>query len=309
MPKNYLSDVLYFMFTINNIFWYLHLLINPERLLSNTPWFGNMINNKFSVKHNLRKLCFWFREAFLAISHFVIGTLMFRFSSHTFQFHCYIFHVSYLLHGCYISLWKMFQILLNKLFFIIYIAGDIYLVNNVWCKSLIFQRATGIVSTVATILVFSGLKIEWLCVDIMEFILRMQLWLVLTAFLLNILWNKCIGRKCLCKRFKKSFIDISFDIHWVWWIKPNDFTSTFASLVGMWIGWCFTNNNELFLKSASIPSSTVRFYVVVKDYYVWYSLEVFLLMDFGICFLILGEWLGLISTYIYRLPLGVLHGR
>ena len=32
----------------------------------------------------------------------------------TIQLHCYIIHVCHLLHGCFICLWKVFQILLKK---------------------------------------------------------------------------------------------------------------------------------------------------------------------------------------------------
>ena len=38
----------------------------------------------------------------------------------------------------------------------------------------------------------------------MEFILCMQLQLILTALLLNFLWNEWLEEKCICKRFKKA---------------------------------------------------------------------------------------------------------
>ena len=48
-----------------------------------------------------------------------------------------------------------------------------------------------------------------------------QLELTLTLFLLNILWNLFVFRKCLSIRFRKVFpMFVCFHVHAVWWIKP-----------------------------------------------------------------------------------------
>ena len=59
-------------------------------------------------------------------------------------------------------------------------------------------------------LVFGELRIDRLCADIMEFMLRMQLEHILAVFLLNILCNKCVGGKGLCKRLKKTLSILVF---------------------------------------------------------------------------------------------------
>ena len=107
--KNYLSGILYFMFTISNLFSCLHLLINSDRLLSNISWFENLIINNFSIKHNLQKLCLGFPQTFPAIFHVIIGTLLFRFSSHTY----FDSSVPLLYLSCFLSLTWLSYLSLN----------------------------------------------------------------------------------------------------------------------------------------------------------------------------------------------------
>ena len=73
----------YFTFIINFSLC-LHLLINSERLFNKISWFGNLMINSFSFKHNLQKFCLGVTETLQTIVHVMWGSLLLRFKSRTY---------------------------------------------------------------------------------------------------------------------------------------------------------------------------------------------------------------------------------
>ena len=85
--------------------------------LSSISWFRNLIINNFSFKHTLQRLCWYLHKLFLQFFMLLLEICFFvlvPIPILTVQLHYYIFNVCYLLHGCYICLWRVFQILLKK---------------------------------------------------------------------------------------------------------------------------------------------------------------------------------------------------
>ena len=128
-------------------------------------------------------------------------------------------------------------------------------------------------------------------------------------FLLKILWNKCVGGECLCKRFKKTlpilvltFIEYSGLNQIILRLRLHLSLACGSDVV-------LGDKNGLFLKSTSFQSATIYILILLLKISLFDdNLKILLLMDFGICFLIPGGWLEFILMNI-GLSLGFLYGR
>ena len=109
-------------------------------------------------------------------------------------------------------------------------------------------------------------------------------------FLLNILWKKCVGEKCLCERLKNKnilltlvFISSEYDeLNQTVLRLRLRLSLAYGSDCVSGIKAGFSCNPHLFKASLYVPM------LFLKTSSFDENLEILLLMDLGICFLVLG---------------------
>ena len=177
-----------------------------------------------------------------------------------------------------------------------------------WCKALVFQRAVGFISAIATIIGFwwtmnTAVVCRYNGVHMTHATIT-----YLNRFFMKYSVEWVRRGKMSIKKILKDFINVSFDIHGIRWTEPNGFSTSSVFLVGVQIGRYFKNKTGVFWKSTFFKASLYVLMLLFKISWFDVNLEIILLITLGTCFLILGGWVEFILVYI-GLSLGFLNVR